>query len=263
MPRIDSPADATSLSFDVTGTGPPVVLLHGAVLSRAIWRGHGYLAELTERHTVVRLDLRGHGRSGAPHDPGAYRGPGFVTDLFAVLDELGIEQAALVGYSLGARVALGATLAHPERVTRLVSLGGSAAPQHGSVETVFFEGVVPTLRAGGMEEFCERQGLGPDVRGRRDRGTRAAFLAADADAMAALFTATEASPGFPDEQLAACETPALWMAGGRDHPRYEESRHAAGVMPRGRFVPLPGRTHGATLSPAGPVLDEALPFLGE
>jgi len=261
VPAVASPLDGTELVYDVRGEGAPVVLLHGSVLSRAIWRGLGYLGPLAAEHTVVRMDLRGHGRSGAPHDPAAYTQERFGSDLLAVLDAAGLERAALVGYSLGARIALTAALHRPDRVTGIVSLGGSAAAQHGQVDSVFFPGVVETIAGRGMEGFCAAQGLGPDVSDRRDAATRQAFLAADPQAMAALFRATDATAGIPEDRLAACEVPALWMAGDLDHPRLEESRHAAAVMPHARFVALPGRTHGRTLSPAGPVLAEILPFL--
>lgn len=270
MHRIASPIDGTELAFDVSpvpsGSGPsgvPVVMLHGSVLSRAIWRGQGYLAPLTAEHPVLRLDLRGHGRSGKPHDPAAYTQEILTADLLAVMDAAGFDRAALIGYSLGARVALSTAMAAPDRVTHLVSLGGSAADQHGAIDTVFFPGTVETLRTTGMEGFCAAQGLDADATDRRSASTRQAFLAADPLAMAALFTATDATGAVPDAALAACDVPALWMAGDRDQPRHAESRAAAALMPRGRFMSLPSRTHGSTLSPAAPILDEALPFLRE
>ena len=261
MPVLPSPVDGTPLRYDVSGDGPPLVLLHGSVLSRAIWRGLGYLAPLAAEHTVIRVDVRGHGLSGTPHDPAAYTQDVLVADLLAVLDAEGIGRAALLGYSLGARIALGTALAHPGRVTRLVSLGGSAADQSGAVEKVFFPGVIDAVREGGMEAFCAGQGLGPEIEDRRARATRTAFLAADPLAVAALLTATDATGAVPDEELAACMVPAVWMAGDRDHPRHEESRRAAALMPDAEFVSLPGRDHGGTLSPAGPVLEQVLPFL--
>ena len=186
MPVIPSPVDGIDLRYDISGDGPALVLLHGSVLTRAIWRGLGYLAPLIAEHTVIRIDLRGHGLSGAPHDPGAYTQEVFVADLLAVLDAEGVGRAALMGYSLGARVALSTALEHPGRVRRLVSLGGSASAQRGAVDSVFFPGVIEALREDGMEAFCAGQGLGPEVTSRRARATRTAFLAADHRAVAAL-----------------------------------------------------------------------------
>ena len=261
MPVIPSPVDGIDLRYDVTGTGPALVLLHGSVLSRAIWRGLGYLEPLSAEHMVIRVDLRGHGLSGAPRDPAAYTQDIFVADLLAVLDAVGVGRAALLGYSLGARIALSATLEHPGRVRRLISLGGSASPQRGAVDSVFFPGVIDALREDGMEAFCAGQGLGPEVTSRRARATRTAFLAADPWAIAALLEATDAAPGIPDEPLADCTVPALWLAGTEDHPRFEESQRAAEAMADAEFVPLPGRDHGGTLFPPDEVLAHALPFL--
>lgn len=269
MPVIASPADGVPLRYDLTGTAdgdpaaPALVLLHGSVLSRAIWRGLGYLGPLSAEHRVIRLDLRGHGRSGTPHEPSAYTQDRFVADLLGVLDAEGIERAALMGYSLGARVALSTALAHPERVTALISLGGSAAAQHGALDSVFFPGVIDTVREEGMGAFADRQGLTADRSDRRGRSTREAFLTADAAAMAALFTATDATPAVPEAELAACTVPALWMAGSEDHPRLEDSRAAAATMPRARFAELPDRDHGGTLWPAEPVLEQVTGFLRE
>lgn len=263
MPVIPAPGDCVALRYDVTGTGPAVVLLHGSVLSRAIWRGLGYLEVLAQHRTVIRVDLRGHGGSGAPRDPAAYTQVRFVEDLLAVMDAEQLERADLIGYSLGARIALSCAVHHPQRVRSLVCLGGSASSQRGAVEQVFFPGVIEAVRSGGMEAFCSGQGLGPQAEGRRARATRDAFLRADHLAVAALLTATDATEGLEAEALDACEVPALWMAGTEDHPRFEQSRQAAAVMPRARFVPLEGRDHGGTLHPSGPVLEHVVPFLEE
>lgn len=261
MPILESPADGTPLRYDISGDGPPLVLLHGSVLTRAIWRGLGYLGTLSDIRTVIRMDLRGHGSSGTPHDPAAYTQERFLADLFAVLDHLGYEAADLMGYSLGARIALTAAVRQPQRVTRLVSLGGTPAAQAGALDRVFFPGVIDTVREHGMDEFCTRQGLGADVADQRARATRAVFMTADPLAIAAMFTATDCTGAIPDEELAECEVPALWMAGTEDEPRCAQSRAAAAVMPHARFVPLPGRGHGDTLAPSAPILDEVLPFL--
>ncbi|EYT51225.1 alpha/beta fold hydrolase [Brachybacterium muris] len=263
MPVISAPVDGIDLRYDVAGAGPAVVLLHGSVLSRAIWRGLGYLGPLAEHHTVIRVDLRGHGSSGTPHDAEAYTQERFVRDLLAVLDAEQLPRASLVGYSLGARIALTTAVQHPDRVDALVSLGGSASPQRGAGDEVFFPGVIDAVATGGMEQFCARQSLGPDVEERRARATRAAFLRAVHEAVSALLAATDATAGIDPELLAECEVPALWMAGTEDHPRFEESRQAAAVMPRPRFVPLEGRDHGGSLFPPGPVLEHVLPFLQE
>jgi pimeloyl-ACP methyl ester carboxylesterase len=77
---------------------------------------------LARRHTVIRYDARGLGRSAAPSGP--FRD---VEDLTAVLDHFGIDRAALVGLSMGGEAALDFTLAHPQRVSALALIGASVS----------------------------------------------------------------------------------------------------------------------------------------
>jgi pimeloyl-ACP methyl ester carboxylesterase len=69
---------------------------------------------------VVRYDVRGHGASGFTTDPLGYRWDELAADLWALLDELGVERAALGGASMGAAITLHATVARPSAVTGLV-----------------------------------------------------------------------------------------------------------------------------------------------
>ncbi|GLB67768.1 alpha/beta fold hydrolase [Arthrobacter mangrovi] len=259
MPEAENPADRTSIAYDITGEGPAVVLLHGSALSRAMWRGLGYVGALAGDFTVVRIDLRGHGRSGKPHDTESYRMPLVVGDVLAVLDAEGIASAAVAGYSFGARVGFALAAAAPERVDRFATLGGTYRAQQGQVARIFFDGYLEELRRGGMEGFVN----GLEAAGKvLDPATRAAFMANDPQALAAYFERTEEEPGLAEAQLASLAMPGLLMAGTEDTTRFDDSRRAAALMPGARFVPLPGRTHASTLFPADEVLAELVPFLG-
>jgi len=104
-----------------TGTGTPVVLLHGAGIDSRLWDGvvPGLAAA---GHSVIRYDAAGLGRSGPVSAP-------FwdVDDLAAVLDHFQLERAALAGMSMGGETALDFALAHPDRVTALVLVGASVS----------------------------------------------------------------------------------------------------------------------------------------
>jgi pimeloyl-ACP methyl ester carboxylesterase len=103
-----------------SGDGAPMVLLHGSVQDSRLW--DSVFPELGRRHTVIRYDARGLGRSTPPTAPFSYE-----DDLLAVLDHFGIERAALVGLSMGGEVALDFTLEHPERVRSLTLVAASAS----------------------------------------------------------------------------------------------------------------------------------------
>jgi len=105
------------LAYQVTGDGPAVVLIHGFSLDMRMWAAQA--GPLAARFRVVRYDCRGFGASG-PLDPAvAYA---HVDDLLALLDHLGLEDAALVGLSFGGQLAVEAALAAPARVRRLALL---------------------------------------------------------------------------------------------------------------------------------------------
>ena len=75
-------------------------------------------------YQLIAMDCRGHGQSGKPHDPAAY-GLGMVNDIVRLLDYLEIERAHLVGFSMGAEIALKAAARYPERVRSAVLAGDS------------------------------------------------------------------------------------------------------------------------------------------
>jgi pimeloyl-ACP methyl ester carboxylesterase len=117
-------SNGTELSCQEEGAGSPVVLLHGlSADTEQNWKAPGIWPALVEAgHRVIGFDARGHGRSGKPHDPSAYARDAMVEDVAACFDQLGLAEADLVGYSMGASTAL-QFAARDGRIRRLV-LGG-------------------------------------------------------------------------------------------------------------------------------------------
>ncbi|HUM13753.1 MAG TPA: alpha/beta fold hydrolase [Myxococcaceae bacterium] len=103
------------LHFVEQGSGSPVVLLHGFASSLDVW--NGVMPQLARRHRTVALDLRGFGSSD--RSAGDYSPRGQATLVWALLDQLGIREAALVGHSWGASVVLAMALAAPERTSSI------------------------------------------------------------------------------------------------------------------------------------------------
>ena len=96
---------AVRVAYDISGEGPPVVLLHGAGRSRQDWHAAGYVARLSSHFTAITIDLRGSGESDALTDPADFAIEWFCDDVFAVVDACGIERFAVWGYSLGGNIA--------------------------------------------------------------------------------------------------------------------------------------------------------------
>ncbi|MET1156464.1 alpha/beta fold hydrolase [Arthrobacter sp.] len=238
--------DGVRLAFEDTGTGEPLLLVHGTALSKAAWRGLGYQRALKPRYRVVSLDMRGHGRSDKPHNDDAYTMERFMGDVEAVLDACGLQSVHYFGYSFGARVGLAMAASRQHRLRSLTMLGGTHRSMAGQVGTLFFPDYLEALETGGMEEFIRRWN---DRRTAAvDPATRQAFLANDPAALAAYFRAGEELPGLDPRVVQQIQLPVLLIAGSNDHPRAEESRQAAALLPDGHFVELPGLDHASCLS---------------
>lgn len=115
------------LEWEETGTGSPILLIHGLGYGRWGW---GPLTErLASRFRVVTFDNRGIGASSKPEGP--YTAAEMASDAGAVLDAAGIEHAHVVGTSLGGMIAQELTLAHPDRVDRLALLSTTPGAPEG------------------------------------------------------------------------------------------------------------------------------------
>jgi pimeloyl-ACP methyl ester carboxylesterase len=112
----DFSRDTVSISYSDEGSGQPVVLLHGHTLDRRVW--NPVVGELLAAGLrVLRPDLRGHGRSSRP-DSG-YHVSHHAADAVALLDELELGHAAVIGFSFGGGVALEMAITRPDRVESL------------------------------------------------------------------------------------------------------------------------------------------------
>jgi pimeloyl-ACP methyl ester carboxylesterase len=240
-----NPIDGLPIAYRATGAGPAIVLVHGTALSQVIWRGFGYVRDLATDHTVITLDLRGHGRSGKPHEGSAYRMELFVADVLAVLDVLEVERADYLGYSLGGRIGFAIADAFPDRIGRFVSAAGAPGNQQGAFDRLFFPGCIDILKTAGMEGFLEswQQHSGNPI----DRETRAAMLANDAAALAAYMRQAEVDTGVPEHRLGTLDLPTLMLVGSEDAERLAAAKLVQATARQARLQVLPGATHGDLL----------------
>jgi len=105
--------DGAELALHRLGAGRPVILLHGLFSSAQMnWIRFGHAQALAEAgFEAIMPDLRAHGASAASHDPASYPSDVLVRDVQALVQDLGIDDFDLVGFSLGARTAARSVLA--------------------------------------------------------------------------------------------------------------------------------------------------------
>ena len=100
------------------GDGPPVVFLHAGIADMRMWDPQ--VAAFATQFDVIRLDQRGFGESELPAKAWSP-----VADLLSLMDQLSLDTADLVGCSMGGALAIDFTLAHPDRVSKLVLVGSA------------------------------------------------------------------------------------------------------------------------------------------
>ncbi|MFW6175171.1 MAG: alpha/beta fold hydrolase [Chloroflexota bacterium] len=251
MPEATS-IDGTPIYYetDGSGDGPPLLLLHPWTSYRQAWRDFGYVERLKRDHALVLLDARGHGRSGAPHDPAAYAPERFVEDVLAVADELGAERFWFWGYSMGAAAGFAVANAATERVIKLVC--GGMHPYRATAGRQQWVGeTVRLLREQGMEGFVERRER--ELGGRLAGGMRDRLLSADAIALAAAAEGWLHWDGL-EGGLDKLRMPSVLYAGEGDDAFHDLAMRAAEEMPEADFISLPRLGHDAAFASSRTVL---------
>ncbi len=146
-------AGSVTLEGEISGDGPPVVLLHGlSATRRNVVQGSRAL--IRKGYRLIAYDARGHGASSpAPR----YEYGDLVDDLAAVLEELELERAALVGSSMGAATAMAFALEHPESVPALVQItpAYTGYARTGDIDGDSWERMASELENGGVDAFVE------------------------------------------------------------------------------------------------------------
>jgi len=240
---------------EVHGTGEPLLLLHGFTGSARSWDG---IADALGRRTIA-VDLPGHGRTEIASDVSRYRMEQVVADLAALLDALNIARTAVLGYSMGGRVALHLALAAPERMGRLIlesSSPGIAGETERAARRAADEALARRLDEEGLERFIDRWNDLPLFgRGRLDVSRRDELrrqqLAGSAEGLAASLRGMGAGvPGALWDKLSGLgET--LIVAGELDDKYVEIGRRMQSLMPKAQLVVVPGAGHTVHLEQPG------------
>lgn len=233
-----APVNGLEMYYEIHGTGRPLVLIHGAFSGIGTSFG-AMLPALAKNRQVIAVELQGHGRTADIDRPLAI--PHLADDMAALLGHLGIGEADVLGYSLGAGVALELALRHPELVRKLVLTSLSHTR----------DGLHPGMTEGmKMLEPAHLEGS-PFHREYLDTAPNPQDFPT---LVAKVKQFNEEIPAWPAETLRSIQAPALTVIGDSDIVRPEHAVEmfrlfGGGVagdiagLPNSRLAVLPGTTH--------------------
>ena len=238
------------LHVEVHGSGPPILLAHGFGGSARNFRPQ--VRGLRSGHRLVLFDLRGHARSEAPDDPGAYTLAALASDCSAAMESVGVARAVVGGLSLGAVASLEFALARPERVRGLViaSFPASADSGHGfaAIATRFAAAIdADGLEAAGAEfVWGARSGLDRRAAALVRQGFLEHSPAALAHTLRGVIDRLPTLEAWAP-RLAGLALPTCIVSGGADIGSLTAGRTLAEIIPDSRHAVIPDAGHVANL----------------
>ena len=252
--------------YEVEGSGPPLLLAHGLGCSLQDWRDTGWVEALGDRFQLILVDARGHGRSDKRYDPEAYRPVHQAMDHIAVLDDLNIDEAHFLGWSMGGNVGLAMGINAPDRCLSIM-MGGTQPfarderlPQPDAPTPIPFAGMpdgpnpIDEMLANGGEAWVDFYEANMTV----SPGMKRRLMDNDFEAVRARFQ------GMYQKNLAQSldpvQMPCLIFV-GEDEAAYVGAKQLAGLLPRAEFVAYPGLHHYDMFTRIDVVLPEILHFL--
>jgi 2-succinyl-6-hydroxy-2,4-cyclohexadiene-1-carboxylate synthase len=245
--------DGASYEVRTGGGGPPLLLIHGFTGRGSDWAP--FLPGLQRSASTITVDLLGHGDADSPAEPARHAVERQAADLAAILRRIGGAPAAVVGYSMGARVALRMAVASGGVVARLMLESPSAGiedPDDRLARREADEQLAHVLENGGIEAFVKRweslplfaseRTLPAEVRAR----LHAARLRNRPEGLAAsLRGAGQGSMEPLAARLGRVAVPTMVVAGELDETGRLRAEAVAAAIPNARFVIVEGVGHAA------------------
>ena len=242
------------IHVDVSGSGEPIVLLHGFTGSAAA------MAPLTQHlvdgFRVIVPDLVGHGRSSVPDELDSYTVGSMVRHVLAVADGHGCETFHLVGYSMGGRIALDLGCHFGHRLRSLVLIGTSAglADEEARARRRRTDEDLARLIETDLDRFVDRWMDNPMFAGQKRLGddflatARAQRLASDPNGLAASLRAAGTGSMTPlHDHLGTCTVPTMLVAGGDDEKFRAIAAELSVALPHSATAIIAGAGHSAHL----------------
>lgn len=235
MPVLDR--DGVSISFDVHGSGPALLLTHGYSATREMWRGQ--VEALAADHTLITWDMRGHGQSDSPADADQYSAALTVADMAALLDHVDAPSAIVGGLSLGGYMSLAFHLAHPERVRALLIVdtgpgfkNDEARAAWNAYANTFADGFATK----GLDHLADRSVEQATASHRDPNGL----------VLAARHMLTQQHADVI-ESLPSIDVPSLVLVGADDEPFLDATDYMAAKIPAATKVVIPEAGHASNI----------------
>lgn len=251
-------------------TKPPLLLLHGFTGSGENW--NHLLPMFGERYSVITVDILGHGRSASPADPNRYQMDRVAADVIALLDAWEIAQTAVLGYSMGGRLALYLACTYPARFSQLIlesSSPGLATEAERAARRQSDEALADWIEAHGIEPFVERweklplwasqQQLSEAARTRLRQQRLQNNAQGLANSLRGMGTGAQPSLW---EKLDTLTLPTLLIAGELDSKFVAINEKMAAILPNGRLQIIPDAGHTTHLERPSAFATAVLTFLG-
>jgi pimeloyl-ACP methyl ester carboxylesterase len=244
MPEVT--VDGITLHYERTGSGPPLLLLHGLGSSGEDWEHQ--VAFLSDRYDVIVPDFRGHGHSSKPSGP--YSIEQFGSDIVTLIEELNTDPLVLVGISLGGMVAFQIAAERPDLVDRLIVVNALPAFETKRVSQKIQVAVRKVItRRLTMEKIGEvlSKRLLPDDEMANRRATMVERWARnDKAAYEATFAAILAWPGVADA-MARTAVPITVISSELDYIGPEDKQPYIDEMPTAEMMVIERAHHGVPM----------------
>jgi pimeloyl-ACP methyl ester carboxylesterase len=224
-------SEGVSIAYDVHGAGRPILLIHGFGSSGKVnWIDTGWVETLAGAgFRVITMDNRGHGASRKLYDTSLYFAHQMAEDALRLLDHLAIYRCAVMGYSMGARIAAFLALAHPERVSCAIFGGMGSSLMSGLDDS---EEIITALTAESLEQVSGRTGRMFRIFADHNKADRAALAACMVNSREPMDIA----------DVRRISVPVLVAVGANDEMAGSPSDLAA-ILPQGEAFVIERRDH--------------------
>jgi len=251
-----APVNGLKMYYEVYGEGQPLLLIHGSYMSIDL-NYSGMIPELAKKYKVITFELQGHGRTADIERP--YSFAGFADDVAGLLKHLNIEKADVVGYSLGATIALETAIKYPAMVNRLVFISSTYKMEGWSQATRQIFGMIKPEFFEHTPLKTEYVRLAPDTSHWRTFVTKLSKFGAEPFDLGA-------------DNVKAIKSPVLMITGDNDGLDLNQvadmyrllggsvNGDMAGI-PKSRLAIIPGKSHVTLMMDTPKLLAYISPFL--